>query len=153
MWCSLATRELAKLVPRVQIPALAFWILIVFFIYWNSYSLKIDMEWQKICAANEFEGENRKMFEVNGHKILVSRIEGKLYSIDGLCSHMGGDLSKGRTENNKVICPKHHAVFNLETGHVEKNINGFFKAMTRKDAKDLNAYEIRENNGNIEINI
>ncbi len=111
------------------------------------------MEWKTVCPVDELKKESRKSFEIDGKKILVSKIDDKFYAIDGLCSHMNGDLSRGRVENNKVICPKHHAVFNLETGHVEKNINGFFKAMTRKDAKDLHAYEIRESNGNLEINL
>lgn len=111
------------------------------------------MGWTEVCSVDELENEGHKSFEVNGKKILISKVDNKIYAIDGLCSHMGGDLGKGKIENNNVICPKHHAVFNLETGHVEKNINGFFKAMTRKDAKDLHAYEIRENEGNLEINL
>ncbi|MCL4453688.1 Rieske (2Fe-2S) protein [Ferroplasma sp.] len=114
---------------------------------------RISMEWKTVCSVDKLKNGSHESFEIDGKKFLVSRIDDKYYAIDGLCSHMGGDLGKGKTENNNVICPKHHAVFNLENGHVEKNINGFFRAMTRKEAKDLHAYEIREENGNIEIGI
>ncbi len=52
-----------------------------------------------------------------------------------------------------VICPKHHAKFDVKTGKVDKNINGFVKAITRKEAKGLSSYEVKEDEGKLSINI
>ncbi len=111
------------------------------------------MEWKTVCDPSEVEAGKSKEFEISGKKILVSNIDGRFYAIDALCSHMGGDLGKGKIEGNDVICPKHHAKFDVTTGKVDKNINGFVKAITRKDAKDLSSYEVKEEEGKLSINI
>jgi nitrite reductase/ring-hydroxylating ferredoxin subunit len=111
------------------------------------------MEWKIICDSKDVPAGKMKEFELEGKNILVSNIGGKFYAIDAKCSHMGGDLGKGKTDGESVICPKHHARFDMKTGKVSKNINGFFKAMTRSDAKDLQSYEIKEGEGKLNINL
>jgi len=111
------------------------------------------MEWKTVCDPSEVGTGKSKEFEISGKKILVSNMDGKFYAIDALCSHMGGELGKGKIEGKDVICPKHHAKFDVTTGKVDKNINGFVKAITRKDAKDLSSYEVKEEEGKLSINI
>ena len=111
------------------------------------------MEWKTVCDTSEVGTGKSKEFEISGKKILVSNMDGKFYAIDALCSHMGGELGKGKIEGKDVICPKHHAKFDVTTGKVDKNINGFVKAITRKDAKDLSSYEVKEEEGKLSINI
>lgn len=36
-----------------------------------------------------------KGFVVKSKKILVANIDGKLYAIDSVCTHLGGPLEKG----------------------------------------------------------
>ncbi len=113
----------------------------------------MNMEWEKVCSTADLENGKRKEFDIDGKKVLVSNIDNKYYVIDALCSHMGGDLASGKAVNDTVICPKHHAVFNVKTGKVEKNINKFFKTMTRKEASDLKTYEIKVEDNNIMIEL
>ena len=49
--------------------------------------------------------------------------------------------------------PEYHAKFDVKTGKVDKNINGFVKAITRKEAKGLSSYEVKEDEGKLSINI
>lgn len=111
------------------------------------------MAWNNICKTSDIENGKAKEFDLNGKKILISNFDNKYYAIDSICSHMGGDLGKGKINNNVVICPKHHAQFDLKTGKVTKNINGFFKAMTRKEASDLKSYNTKVENENIMIEL
>lgn len=111
------------------------------------------MESKPLCKTTEIEEGKSREFEVGNKKILVSNVGGKFYAIDALCSHMGGDLGKGKSEGHDVICPKHHARFNVQTGKVDKNINGFFKAITRKEATDLKSYEVKENDGELSVEL
>ncbi|WP_337860484.1 Rieske (2Fe-2S) protein [Ferroplasma sp.] len=113
----------------------------------------MTMDWKEIGNAAEIGNGKNKEFDINGKKVLVSNIDGKFYAIDAICSHMGGDLGHGKINGNDVICPRHHAQFDMKTGKVDKNINGFFKVMTRKDAKDLNSYQIKEEDGKLSINM
>ncbi len=111
------------------------------------------MAWNKIGNSNELKPDEVKEYDIDGKKILVSNMDNQLYAIDALCSHMGQDLGKGKRNNDIIICPKHHAQFNVKNGKVEKNINAIFKMITRKDASDLNSYEIKIENNEIMINL
>ena len=113
----------------------------------------IIMAWNTVGKPEDIESGKMKEFDINGKKIVISNFDNKYYAIDALCSHMGGDLGKGKTNSGVVVCPKHHAQFDLKTGKVTKNINGFFKAMTRKEASDLKSYNTKVEDGNLMIDL
>uniref|UniRef100_A0A7C5U4P2 Rieske domain-containing protein n=1 Tax=Caldiarchaeum subterraneum TaxID=311458 RepID=A0A7C5U4P2_CALS0 len=73
----------------------------------------------KVAAVEEISPGEMKSFEIDGRQILVANVEGKYYAMDALCSHDFWDLSEGTLEGNKVVCPGHAAVWNLETGTAE----------------------------------
>jgi len=56
--------------------------------------------------------------EVDGRRIALFNIGGKLSALDDECPHAGGSLSEGTVEGQEVECPWHGARFKLETGEV-----------------------------------
>ena len=46
----------------------------------------------------------------------VYRIDGAFYAIEDRCSHDDGPLCEGEREGYEVICPRHGARFDLESG-------------------------------------
>lgn len=56
--------------------------------------------------------------DIKGDYYLVANVDGKLYAMDGLCSHMAGQLWKGKLEGYVVKCPRHGSRFDLRTGEV-----------------------------------
>jgi nitrite reductase/ring-hydroxylating ferredoxin subunit len=58
--------------------------------------------------------------DVGAKKILVVNLEGKLYAIDGICTHMGGHLWEGKLIGNVVKCPRHGSEYDLRNGKVMK---------------------------------
>ena len=52
-------------------------------------------------------------------KVLISRVQGKLYAVGNYCSHFGAPLSTGLMFDDKVLCPWHAAAFSVKTGAVE----------------------------------
>lgn len=60
--------------------------------------------------------------EIESKRILLANIEGKLYAMDGLCSHMAGRLWEGTMEGYIVKCPKHGSRFDLRTGEVVSQV-------------------------------
>ena len=81
--------------------------------------------------------------EAGGRKLLVANVGGGLHAIDATCSHMGGDLTKGKLESGVVKCPRHGAQYDVTTGKVVKNVGFAVKALTAgKSAADLNSYEV-----------
>ena len=54
--------------------------------------------------------------DVNGKKIMLTMLEGKLYAIEADCSHRGGPLEKGQIDGHTVTCPWHGAKYDIRTG-------------------------------------
>lgn len=63
------------------------------------------------------EGE---MVEVNlGKKTLViGRVDGSVYAVDGICSHAYSELADGELEDHCLYCPLHFACFDIRDGSV-----------------------------------
>jgi len=61
-------------------------------------------------------GEGRT-FAVAGQQVAVFRLRsGALYAVSAVCTHKGGPIADGQTDNRIVICPLHLNAFELATG-------------------------------------
>ena len=56
--------------------------------------------------------------DVDGVKVAVAHVEGRLYAVDDACTHMQCSLSGGDLEGTSVVCPCHFGRFDLRTGAV-----------------------------------
>ena len=74
----------------------------------------------KIGKKADFPQGKLNGIDVGGKKILVVNLEGKLYAIDGICTHMGGHLWEGKLIGNVVKCPRHGSEYDLRNGKVMK---------------------------------
>jgi len=54
--------------------------------------------------------------EVGGQRVVLAKLEGRVYAIGGVCTHMGGDLARGALEGEALRCPVHRGGFNIKTG-------------------------------------
>lgn len=46
----------------------------------------------------------------------IFKNNGKLYGVQNICPHEGGQLCKGWIEGGEVVCPLHGYKFDLSTG-------------------------------------
>ena len=72
----------------------------------------------KVAETSEIPAGKMKMVKLQGKEILVTNVNGDYFAIGGICTHAGGDLSKGSLEGNIVTCPKHGSKFDVTTGKV-----------------------------------
>ena len=56
--------------------------------------------------------------EFLGKPIVLSKVNGKVYAIDAVCSHEGGPLEDGALDGYEVECPWHGSKFDVRTGEV-----------------------------------
>jgi 3-phenylpropionate/trans-cinnamate dioxygenase ferredoxin subunit len=63
------------------------------------------------------EGETR-IYDVEGTRIALCRVEGRLYAVEDRCSHDDGPLGEGYLEGYEIECPRHGARFDVRTGSV-----------------------------------
>jgi nitrite reductase/ring-hydroxylating ferredoxin subunit len=75
----------------------------------------------KIATLSDLSEETLTKVEVEGKSIVIGLTDGKPFAMEGRCSHMGADLSKGKKEGNMVRCKMHGAEFDIRTGDVVRN--------------------------------
>jgi len=103
-------------------------------IYWDF------MEFVKVCKKSDIKLGTMNKFEINGKEIVISNLAGKYFAINNKCTHMNGDLSKGKLEGNIVTCPKHGSKFDVTTG---KAISGPKIPLLKIKIKDEEKYELK----------
>lgn len=61
------------------------------------------------------DGEMQRV-ELEGKPVVVARVDGRYYAIGGKCSHYGAPLQDGVLRGHTVMCPWHHACFDVRSG-------------------------------------
>ncbi len=91
---------------------------------------------------------------VEGKKLLIANVGGKLYSIDSVCSHMGGDLSKGRLESTVVTCPRHGSQYDVTNGKNLKGPNFIGKAASfGRGPHDQATFQVTVEGDDVKVNV
>ena len=104
----------------------------------------------EIAKIDEIPAGKMKSFVIDGKQILVVNHDGSFYAIGGKCTHMGGDLSKGKLEGKTVTCPKHGSKFDVTTG---SSVAGPKIAFIRLKTKNEPTYGVRVEGISIKVNI
>ena len=109
-----------------------------------------------VTVAKSSDISNGKMIgvEAGGRKILLARVGGTLYAIDAVCSHMGGELPKGKLDSYVVICPRHGAQYDVKTGKLVKDVGFAAKALTvGRGAHDQETFKVVEEGDEVKVDV
>jgi 3-phenylpropionate/trans-cinnamate dioxygenase ferredoxin subunit len=74
------------------------------------------MSSMEIAKAGEIPAGQMKSFVVDGKEVLVINNAGKYYALGRYCTHLHGDLSRGKLEGTTITCPRHGAQFDITSG-------------------------------------
>lgn len=78
------------------------------------------MNYIPILNYNEIRNKEHKIVSVNGKKIILFNMDGKITAISNTCLHKGGPLGEGKVEEKYdgmyITCPWHGWEYNLVTG-------------------------------------
>ena len=107
------------------------------------------MSFIEIAKVEEIPEGQMKLFTIGDKNILIVNFEGIYYAINGRCTHMGGDLSKGKLEGKVVTCPRHGSQFDVTTGTC---IGGPKIGFIKLKAKDEAFYEVKVEDKSIKFN-
>src|SRR5262245_30679097 len=69
-----------------------------------------------VARTAEFKDGEMKQVDAGGTNILLARVNGKYYAVGATCPHYGGTLAEGALCGERIICPLHHASFDVKTG-------------------------------------
>jgi 3-phenylpropionate/trans-cinnamate dioxygenase ferredoxin subunit len=74
------------------------------------------MSFIQVATMDQIASGSMRAYTVNDRDILITNYDGKYYAINLKCTHMGGNLSKGKLEGKIVTCPRHGDRFDVTTG-------------------------------------
>jgi len=72
----------------------------------------------KVAETSEIPLGQMKVVTLAEKEVLIANVNNVYYAIGNICTHMGGNLSKGVLEGNMVTCPRHKSKFDITTGKV-----------------------------------
>jgi 3-phenylpropionate/trans-cinnamate dioxygenase ferredoxin component len=72
----------------------------------------------RVSAGSKFAEGEMRVFDIDGTKVSVAAVGGRLYAFDDACTHMGCSLGEGKLENATVTCPCHGSEFDVTSGAV-----------------------------------
>ncbi len=108
------------------------------------------MEYRLIAQTRDIPDGAKKKVMLDQKALLLTNIHGTFYAIDDRCPHMGGSLSAGKLEGDRVICPKHGTMFDVKTGKVTQNGK---IAFIKLNVSDVRTYPVKVEGENILIGI
>ncbi|MCY3412915.1 MAG: Rieske 2Fe-2S domain-containing protein [Candidatus Heimdallarchaeota archaeon] len=71
------------------------------------------MELVEVCSLNEVREGILKSVDVEGVKLMVTKINDEVIVASRICTHKTYDLTKGHYEDGYVTCMLHTSVFDL----------------------------------------
>lgn len=98
------------------------------------------MSKEKVCSVKEIPPGRAKSFKIRNYDLAIFNIDGTFYAINRKCTHLKGNLSRGKIEGKTVTCPLHGAKFDLKTGELLEqpgSLAGWFKK-----GSDTKTYEV-----------
>lgn len=78
---------------------------------------------------------------VGTETVVVSRVNGKVYAVEGICTHAYSELIDGELDGTCLTCPLHFACFDIRDGAV----------LEGPADTPLKTYEVTESNGSVWI--
>jgi nitrite reductase/ring-hydroxylating ferredoxin subunit len=72
----------------------------------------------RVSAGSKFAEGEMRVFDIDGTKVGVAAVAGRLYAFDDVCTHMGCSLGEGKLEGTNVTCPCHGSQFDVTSGAV-----------------------------------
>jgi nitrite reductase/ring-hydroxylating ferredoxin subunit len=97
-------------------------------------------QYVKVCRVDDIEEGKTKPVVVGENPVILAKDNGRVYALEGVCSHDGGEFEAGeKVCDGQIECPRHGARFAIESGEA-----------TRMPAVvGIATYEVKIENGDV----
>jgi nitrite reductase/ring-hydroxylating ferredoxin subunit len=101
---------------------------------------------QKVANKSDLKEGGLLAVQIDSKRIVLSKVEGKVYAMNAVCPHKGAPLEEGTLLGYDLKCPCHFALFDIRNGKVSARTVW---------AKDLESYPVQvdQTTGDILINV
>lgn len=96
-------------------------------------------EFKKVCDIADLPPGSLKAVTVGHDRIVICRTDEGVYALADECSHDSAPISAGHLDGAEIVCPRHGARFDLETGNVKAPpaVVGIDRYEARIDGNDV----------------
>jgi len=101
------------------------------------------VEYFETAPVDDLPNGERLFVDIGDNPIVIFNIAGQLFAIGDVCTHDDGPLGDGDLEGHNIVCPRHGAEFDVQTG----------KALSMPAVVDIPAYPVRIVDGMIEVGV
>lgn len=98
-------------------------------------------DWTDVVKADELKPGDYRVVDIDDVELAVINCGGRLYAIEDVCTHDGGELTGGEIEGCEIVCPRHGARFSIETG----------KALAPPAYEPVATFPVRVENGMVQV--
>ena len=70
----------------------------------------------RVAAVSDLADGEMRQVSADGHDVLLSRVAGDFHACTAFCTHYGAPLATGVLDGTTVVCPWHHAAFDVASG-------------------------------------
>ena len=95
-------------------------------------------DWIRVGREDEFADGGLHPVAIERQRVVVARLNGKLFAFDALCPHAQGPMERSEIEGAIVSCPLHAWRFDLENGG--KELHGY---------RDLAVHQVKVSDGEV----
>jgi NADPH-dependent 2,4-dienoyl-CoA reductase/sulfur reductase-like enzyme/nitrite reductase/ring-hydroxylating ferredoxin subunit len=80
------------------------------------------MSYKDVTVAKiiDFADGEMKQVSAAGKEILLARVDGTFHAVGATCTHYGAPLVDGVLNGTRLVCPWHHACFDVATGDLHE---------------------------------
>jgi nitrite reductase/ring-hydroxylating ferredoxin subunit len=71
---------------------------------------------RRASSLEEVEPGQPKLVELDGIRVVLTRLGDQVYAFGDTCAHKGGPLSEGRLSGTRLACPWHGWMYDVRTG-------------------------------------
>jgi nitrite reductase/ring-hydroxylating ferredoxin subunit len=71
---------------------------------------------RRVASLAEVKPGEPKLVEVDGTRIVLTRLGDQVYAVGDTCAHKGGPLHEGKQSGARLACPWHGWMYDVRTG-------------------------------------
>ncbi len=72
----------------------------------------------KLCDKTILPAGEFRAFKIKNREYLALNVSGKIFCLDGRCTHAGAPLAEGELDGEILTCPWHYSRYNIISGEV-----------------------------------
>src|ERR1051325_1118039 len=73
-----------------------------------------------VCRVSEINNGEMRQVDADGTPVVLATVDGGYHAVSAHCTHYGAPLVDGVLSGDRIVCPWHHACFDIRTGRLEE---------------------------------